>query len=153
MEPLGIEPTLPLASPRLFKGSAPTRPKDLAQYTLIDSKLNPVQWADWCKLNGLKVPPNARPSFDRGSLAVAAAADGLGIALETIRFAEVELARGELIAIDGPAFRRIERATHFLCSRKTNEERAPIVVFKQWLTSELDATRADVASAAAGFVR
>ncbi len=137
VESLGNERTLPLAAPQLFKGSPPTRPSDLAQFTLIDSRLNPVQWADWCKLNGLKVPPNARPSFDRGSLAVAAAADGLGIALETTRFAEVELARGDLIAIDGPAFRRVERATHFLCYRTTNEERASIVVFKQWLASEL----------------
>ena len=137
VEPLGIEPTLPLASPQLFKGAPPTRPVDLAQFTLIDSKLNPVQWADWCELNGLKVPPNARPSFDRGSLAVAAAADGLGIALETTRFAQVELARGDLIALDSPAFRRIERVTHYLCYRRTLEERAPIVAFKQWLTSEL----------------
>ena len=137
VESLGNEPTLPLASPRLFNGAPPTRPRDLAGYTLIDSKLNPVQWADWCKLNGLKLPPSARPSFDRGSLAVAAAADGLGIALETSRFAEAELARGELMALDGPGFRRIERATHFLCYRKTNEERAPIVAFKQWLAAEL----------------
>lgn len=138
VDSLGSEPTLPLASPLLFKGSPPMHPRDLAKFTLIDSRLNPVQWADWSKLNGLKLPLGARPSFDRGSLAVAAAADGLGIALETIRFAEVELARGELIAIDGPAFRRIERATHFLCYRKTSEEREQIVVFKQWLASELD---------------
>ncbi len=137
VEPLGIEPTLPLASPRLLEGAPPRRPTDLAQFTFIDSRLNPVQWVDWCKLNGLKLPRTARPSFDRGSLAVAAAADGLGIALETTRFAEAELARGELIVVDGPAFRRIERATHFLCYRKNSEERAPIVVFKQWLALEL----------------
>jgi DNA-binding transcriptional LysR family regulator len=137
VESLGVEPTLPLAAPQLFKGSLPARPRDLTEFTLIDSKLNPVQWADWCKLNGLKLPPSARPSFDRGSLAVAAAADGLGIALETTRFAEVELARGELIAIDGPAFRRIERATHFLCYRKTNDGPAPVVSFRQWLIAEL----------------
>ena len=137
VESLGSEPTLPFAAPRLFGGSPPTRPRDLAGFTLIDSKLNPVQWADWCKLNGLKLPPSARPSFDRGSLAVAAAADGLGIALETSRFAEAELARGELVALDGPGFRSIKRATHFICYRKTNEDRASIVVFRQWLTAEL----------------
>ena len=137
VESLGSEPTLPLAAPKLFKGNVPTRPRDLADLTLIDSKLNPVQWADWCKLNGMKLPPSARPSFDRGSLAVAAAADGLGVALETVRFAEVELARGDLVAIDGPGFQRIERATHFLCYRQTNAERAPIVVFNHWLLSEL----------------
>lgn len=141
VESLGSEPTWPLAAPRLFGGAPPTHPRDLARFTLIDSKLNPVQWADWCKLNGLKLPPRARPSFDRGSLAVAAAADGLGIALETSRFAEAELARGELVAIDGPAFRRIERATHFLCYRKATEDRAPIVVFKRWLAEELGASR------------
>jgi len=137
VESLGVEATLPLAAPRLFAGAPPTRPRELAGFTLIDSRLNPVQWADWCKLNGLKLPRNARPSFDRGSLAVAAAADGLGIALETTRFAEAELARGELIAIDGPEFQRIERTTHFLCYRKANEQRAPIVAFKKWLIAEL----------------
>jgi DNA-binding transcriptional LysR family regulator len=111
VESLGGEPTLPLAAPRLFDGAPPTTPRDLARFTLIDSKLNPVQWADWCKLNGLKLPQSARPSFDRGSLAVAAAADGLGIALETSRFAEAEIARGELIAIGASSVRRTSSAT------------------------------------------
>ena len=140
VESLGEEPTVPLAAPGLFRGASPSGPRDLARFTLIDSKLNPVQWADWCKLNGVKLPASERPSFDRGSLAVAAAADGLGIALETRRFAEAELQRGDLIAIDGPSFRGIERATHFLCYRKTSEEREPIIVFKQWLALELAKT-------------
>lgn len=137
VEPLGVEPTLPLASPRLFAGATPSRPRELVGFTMIDSRLNPVQWADWCKLNGLKLPPDPRPSFDRGSLAVAAAASGLGIALETTRFAEAELASGELVALDGPAFRRIERTNHFLCYRKTTEERTTTAAFRQWLASEL----------------
>ena len=140
VESLGNEPTVPLAAPGIFKGALPSGPGDLARFTLIDSKLNPVQWADWYKLNGVKLPARERPSFDRGSLAVAAAVDGLGIALESRRFAELELERGELIAIEGPMFRRIERATHFLCYRKTSEEREPIVVFKRWLASELATT-------------
>ena len=140
VESLGDELTVPLAAPRIFKGAFPNGPRDLVQFTLIDSKLNPVQWADWYKLNGVKLPASERPSFDRGSLAVAAAADGLGIALETRRFAELELERGELIAIEGPMFRRIERATHFLCYRKTSEEREPIIELKQWLASELAKT-------------
>jgi len=68
---------------------------------------------------------------------VAAAASGLGIALETTRFAEAELASGELVALDGPAFRRIERTNHFLCNRKKNEERATIAAVRQWLAGEL----------------
>jgi len=145
VEPLGSEPTLPLAAPALLRGALPATPAELARHTLIDSKLNPVQWLDWCKLNGVKLPARARPSFDRGALAVAAAADGLGIALETPRFAEAELARGELVAIDGPAFKRIDRATHFLCYRKANEAHAPLVQFRRWLLAELDAGSATAA--------
>ena len=51
VESLGDEPTLPLAAPGLFNGAVPGGPRDLARFTLIDSKLNPVQWADWYKLN------------------------------------------------------------------------------------------------------
>ncbi len=139
MEALGVELTVPMCAPRLLEGRGAMAPGDLAQFTLIDSKLNPVQWADWWRLNGLKLPGRARPSFDRGSLAVAAAADGLGIALETTRFAEVELARGELVVIDGPAFRRIERETHFICYRKAGRDSPQIAAFREWVSMQTGA--------------
>lgn len=139
VQPLGDEPTLPLASPRLFVGGKPpTRPRDVLRHTLIDSRLNPVQWADWGRLNGVKLPVNARPSFDRGSLAVAAAVDGLGIALETPRFAQAELQRGELVALDGAAFKRIAGPTHFLRWRKLRQEPQPLAQFRLWLMAELE---------------
>ena len=112
-------------------------PADLLRFTLIDSKVNPVRWADWCRLNGLKLPPDARPSFDRGSMAIAAAADGLGIALETTRFAGQELERGELVVLDGPAFRRIERVTHFICYRKAAIDNERLTAFCSWIRTEL----------------
>ncbi|RZL42263.1 MAG: hypothetical protein EOP72_06330, partial [Variovorax sp.] len=77
------------------------------------------------------------PSFDRGSLALAAAVDGLGIALESTRFAERELAQGRLVVIDGPAFRRIERPTHFLCHRKSDLGSHSLQAFRRWLLEEL----------------
>lgn len=96
-----------------------------------------MQWDDWCKPNGIQLPPGEQPCFDRGSLAVSAGADGLGIALETTRFAQNEPTRGELVALDGPGFRRIERSTHFLCYRKKGEERAAIVAIRDWLVAAL----------------
>lgn len=139
VEPLGREATVPMCSPRLLHGHRPTKPADLAPFTLIESKLNPVQWPDWFTLNGLKLPDRARPSFDRGSLAVAAAADGLGIVLETTRFAQGELARGELVVLDGPAFRRIERETHFLCYRQAERDSRRVAAFREWLGAEMAA--------------
>ncbi|MBA3623398.1 MAG: LysR family transcriptional regulator [Methylibium sp.] len=139
VEALGREITMPMCSPRLIDGRGPIAPADLTQFTWIESPLNPVQWADWCALNGLKLTDRARPSFDRGSLAIAAAADGLGIALETTRFAQGELARGELVVLDGPGFRRIEREMHFLCYRKAERDSREIAAFREWLGAEMAA--------------
>lgn len=137
VEALGLELTAPLCSPRLIEGRTPLLPRDLARFTLIESKLNPVKWSDWWKLNGIRMPNRPRPSFDRGSMAVAAAADGLGIALETTRFAEAELARGDLMVIDGPSFKRIERDTHFLCYRKADGNNPQLTAFRLWFMEQL----------------
>ena len=137
VEALGLEPTVPMCSPRLFEGRRFEVPADLLRLPLIDSKVNPVQWADWCKLNGLKLPVGPRPSFDRGSMAIAAAADGMGIALETTRFAEQELARGDLVILDGASFCRIERMTHFICYRKTALNNERLMAFCSWLKAQL----------------
>ena len=58
------------------------------------------------------------------------AVDGVGVALETRRFAEVELAKGELVVIDGPSFQRIERETHFLCYRGAHRDSRRITAFR-----------------------
>jgi LysR family glycine cleavage system transcriptional activator len=114
-------------------------PADLTQFTWIDSRLNPVQWADWCAANGLPLPDRPRPSFDRGSLAIAAAVDGLGIALESQRFAEIELAKGSLMVIDGPAFQAMGLETHFLCYRQADRDSHRLTAFRDWLDAEFSA--------------
>jgi DNA-binding transcriptional LysR family regulator len=139
VEPLGREEIVPLASPRLVGESGAPTPRDVLRHTPIESKLNPVHWADWCRMNGLRLPDRARPSFDRGSLAVAAAVDGLGIALETTRFAQVELARGDLVVLDGPDFHRVIRDTHFLCYRRVDRDETRIVALREWLHAQLAA--------------
>lgn len=137
VEPLGPETTAPMCSPRLFAGRTLQAPADLLAFTLIDSKVNPVRWVDWCRLNGLQLPAGARPSFDRGSMALAAAADGMGIALETTRFAELEIERGELVVLEGPSFRRIEQVMHFLCYRKTAIDNEKLMAFRSWMQAQL----------------
>jgi LysR family transcriptional regulator, glycine cleavage system transcriptional activator len=139
VEALGLEEIVPMCSPKLIQGRADLVPADCLKLVLIDSKLNPVQWADWCALNALKLPHRARPSFDRGSLAIAAAVDGLGVALETKRFAEAELAKGELMVLDGPSFQRMERETHFLRYRRADRDSLRIAAFRDWIYSQQQA--------------
>ena len=136
VESLGPEAVLPMCSPRLIEQGMPVVPADLTGFTLIDSKLNPVQWTDWCAANRLKLPDRARPSFDRGSLAIAAAVDGLGVALESRRFAELELATGALVVLGGPAFQAIERDTHFLCYRRADRGSQRMTAFRDWLYAQ-----------------
>lgn len=133
VEALGDETTLPLCSPRLLERHPVQQASDLLQLTLIESKLNPVRWKDWFDLHGIRLPPRDHPSFDRGSLAVAAAVDGLGVALETARFAEAELARGELVVAGGGKFETIRREMHFLCYRRGDAGAKGIKAFREWI--------------------
>ena len=75
--------------------------------------------------------------FDRSFLAIAAAADGLGVALESTRLAERELATGPPRR---PADR--EREKHPLCGTPsccphTGLRRRPVRIFATWLCTEL----------------
>ncbi len=137
VQALGAELTLPMCSPRLLGEGAVASPRDVLRLPLIESRLNPVHWADWCRANKLRLPDAARPSFDRGSLAIAAAVDAVGVCLETTRFAEAELARGELVVLDGPGFKRIERETHFLCWRRADRDQPAVTAFRDWLGAQL----------------
>ena len=106
---------------------------------LIESAVSPVQWSDWFALNGLSSPKRAeRPSFDRGALSVSAAAQGLGFALESTRFAEDELKSGELVRAGGGRLRDIQREMHFLCYRTVQRDLKKIVAFRRWLLAAIE---------------
>jgi len=137
VESLGVEVTAPLCSPSLLPGRRQVKAADVMSLVLIESQLNPVSWADWCKHNGLQLPRQQRPSFDRGFLSVAAAVDGMGVALETARFAQAEVARGDLITIVGPGLRPIQQPLHFLFYRASQEASPELSIFVAWLKREL----------------
>ena len=84
--------------------SGPALPAGLA---LIELAVSPVRWEEWLTLNRLGLPAAApRPSFDRAAMAIAAAAQGVGVALESTRLAAGELARGELVVLGGESVPR-----------------------------------------------
>ena len=72
-------------------------PRGLLSKTLIESDNKKVRWPSWFAANGLTAPEPRGPRFDRSFLALSAAADGLGVALESTRLAERELANGRLV--------------------------------------------------------
>lgn len=134
--PLGEERIAPLCSPQL---KAPRRPwkQQLPELTLIDSQLSQVTWRDWFQLNGMDLPARPRPSFDRAALSISAAADGMGVALESTRLAERELLRGDLVEVGPTVFKPIHRETHFLSCRTNEMHLGRIQAFRAWLLGAL----------------
>ena len=132
---LGAERIVPLCSPALLDATLSPAAQIVA-LPLIDSQLSRVSWTDWFGLNGLTVPAIVRTSFDRGALAISAAADGMGIALESVRLAEREITRGELVEIGRDAFVPLARDTHFLSYRMRQGRLDKIAAFSEWLLRE-----------------
>lgn len=136
---LGLERIVPLCSPTLIDEGTPAAAQ-IAKLPLIDSQLSRVTWPDWFAQNGLTLPAVARTSFDRAALAISAAVDGMGVALESVRLAEREIARGALVEIGREAFVPLARDTHFLAYRIQQDCLQKIVVFSDWLLAQAGPT-------------
>ncbi|MBX3636799.1 MAG: LysR family transcriptional regulator [Rubrivivax sp.] len=129
---LGAERIVPLVAPALLPPAA--RPAELVQrLTLIDSTLSPLGWPEWFERQGLALPARPRPGFDRAAMAIAAATDGLGVALESTRLAARELERGELVELGAKSFRAVARAVHHLCVRHADRQRPAVRAFVDWV--------------------
>lgn len=129
---LGREPIVPLCAPALVDASQPLAPQ-ISRLTLIDSQLSRITWRDWFDSNGLDMPAHPRPSFDRAALGISAAADGMGVVLESVRLADREIARGELVEVGRDLFVRFERETHFVSCRRNELRHRKVAAFRQWL--------------------
>jgi LysR family transcriptional regulator, glycine cleavage system transcriptional activator len=129
---LGAERIVPLCSPSLLQNGVPVE-QQLAGLTLIESQLSRVTWSDWFASNGLELPGRPRPSFDRAALVLSAAVDGMGVALESVRLAERELLRGDLVELQSEKFKSLARETHFLSSRDSERNVEKIRLFREWL--------------------
>lgn len=137
VQPLGAEEITALCSAEYAKAQLHSKVQDFERATRLESSLSPVRWSDWLRLNGLAMSTApSGPTFDRGSLVVAAAVQGLGVALETQRFAEAELASGSLVRFGGDRFRGIRREMHFLCYRTREQNTPKIRKFCEWLLAE-----------------
>jgi len=133
---LGEEWVAPLCSPAVAE--AIQTPAALASQTLIESDNKRVRWSDWFAANGLAAPPPHGPRFDRSFLSIAAAADGLGVALESLRLAERELASGRLVRPLAGCTTDVSYAAHWLAYPSTKRMTPALRRFTAWLLAELD---------------
>lgn len=124
-------------APQICEGEQGLRaPEDLSRQTLIYSEVNLVTWRDWLDARGLAHIETLRgPRFDRTFMTVAAAVDGLGVALESRLMLQRELDSGRLVTpfgVEGPRM-----VCHSLLFLKAKANLPKMRAFRQWLFDEL----------------
>ncbi|MDO5639804.1 MAG: transcriptional regulator GcvA [Neisseria sp.] len=121
-----------LCSPKLM----PSEAFSLVQQVLIHSEVNLYQWRDWARehsINGLAL--DRGPRFDRTFMAIHAATDGVGVALESALMAERELLEGKLKLPLPHSGAKI--STHRLLYPAIKAQSPKITAFREWLYAEL----------------
>jgi LysR family transcriptional regulator, glycine cleavage system transcriptional activator len=132
---LGDEHIAPLVAARLLQREEPPE-QLLARWPLIDSQLSPVVWPQWFAFHELAMPMGPRPSFDRAAMAIAAAVDGMGVALESTRLAAREIERGDLVVLGADCWPALVRPVHFMSVRHTDRARVATAAFVQWVKAQ-----------------
>jgi LysR family glycine cleavage system transcriptional activator len=133
--PLGDETVTPLCAPDM--AAQIHSAKDLLGAELIESDNKRVRWNNWFQANDI-APPSPRGSrFDRSFIAIAAAVDGLGIALESTRLAEREIKAGQLVAPLAGRTNDVRYVGHYLVFPRVAKARRSVRMFAHWLTQEL----------------
>jgi DNA-binding transcriptional LysR family regulator len=133
--PLGAETVTPLCSPEV--ASRIKKIEDLTSEVLIQSDLKRVRWSDWFKANGRDPPAHRGARFDRSFLAIAAACDGLGVALESTRLAEREIRSGRLVAPFTGRMKDVDYVGHYLIFPRAGRQRRAVRIFTEWLLDAL----------------
>jgi DNA-binding transcriptional LysR family regulator len=134
--PLGSETVTPLCVPALVRRIDSAR--SLLTQPLIESEQKRVRWGAWFAANGLLAPQPHGLRFDRSFLSLRAAADGLGVALESTRLAERELASGQLVRPLAGVCEDVVYTGHWLVFPRAARFSTAITTFISWISKELD---------------
>jgi DNA-binding transcriptional LysR family regulator len=136
VEPIFEEKITPLASPAFIRARRLKLPVHLANVPLIQSNVNVVQWSDWfAAFTDQRAPERFTLRFDRAQMSLEAAAQGVGVALESAVIAERYLAKGTLKPVFGIE-KSIPVKAHFAVYPARHAKRAPVAAFLEWLRLE-----------------
>lgn len=133
--PLALEGLAPLCNPALAERIR--KPEDLYHLPLIQCEVQMYQWKGWFETNQLPPPTHYGLRFDRSSMAIAAAVDGLGVVLESTLLSERELQRGELVRPLAGTTREVEYVGHYLVHPRRQHRHEAFETFKAWLLNAL----------------
>jgi len=143
VEPLFEERILPLASAAFIRKHRLKRPDQLLGVPLIQSNVSVVQWSDWfATFSDKHAPDRFTLCFDRAHMSFDAAAQGLGVALESTTTGGKHLAEGKLLPVLG-LDKSIRVKAHFAVYPARHARRPPVEAFLSWLHGEAAGSPAD----------
>ncbi|MEI5678370.1 MULTISPECIES: LysR substrate-binding domain-containing protein [unclassified Mesorhizobium] len=141
VEGVAEEEFLPACAPH-YAPAGSIEAADLPGHRLIHSVKSQAQWGRWLSLAG--VDPRERwrrVLFDRSHMAIDAAVDGMGIALESTLMMESELASGRLVCpVRTPP--QVRLITQWIVCPRDHLRQKKVRLFLDWLRSEGSAWQA-----------
>ena len=130
-----------VCSPRLLAGENALRtPSDLQHHTLLHDDTIPdlmerPSWKEWLKAAQVTgVDPSRGPHFNNSVLTLAAAVDGLGVALGMLPLVAPDLAAGRLVAPFN--VRKKSNFAYYLVCTENVADRPNVVAFREWLLAQ-----------------
>jgi DNA-binding transcriptional LysR family regulator len=136
VEPLFEERIVPLASAAFIRKHRLKRADQLLGVPLIQSNVSVVQWSDWfAAFSDKRAPDRFTLRFDRAHMSLDAAAQGLGVALESTTTGARLLAEGKLRPVLGMD-KSCRVKAHFVVYPARHAKRAPVEAFLSWLHGE-----------------
>jgi len=135
--PLCIEELTPRCCPALAEQIR--HPQDLYEQLLIQNDGQAVQWKGWFAANDLPLPSSFALAFDRSSISISAAVDGLGVIVESDLLAARELATGRLVSPLQGVSKSVRIVGHYLVNPRRHRQPEAVKHFREWLFRELEA--------------
>ena len=135
VEGVAEEEFLPACAPH-YAAAGSLDAEDLPRYRLIHSVKAQAQWSRWFSLAGVDPKERwRRVLFDRSHMAIDAAADGMGIALESTLMMESELAGGKLVCpVRSPP--QVRLVTQWIVCPRDHLRQKNVRLFLDWLRAE-----------------
>lgn len=133
VQPVFEERIQPLASPAFVAEHGIEKPEDLLRVPLIQSAVNVMQWPDWFRSRRVQFTPSQYAyRFDRTSMALDAAVQGLGVAFDSASIAAGHLQQGRLRKLFDERW-CVKVQAHFLVCPPRHLQRAEVADFIEWM--------------------
>lgn len=144
VQPIFEERIQPMASPGFIEAHRIESPEDLLHVPLIQSVVNVVQWGDWFGSRKVAFAVGQFAyRFDRTSMALDAAVQGLGVALDSSSIAAGHLHHGRLKKVFDERW-CLKVQAHFLVCPQRHLQRSEVTNFIEWIGTHVSDPESEV---------